>query len=127
MKSIIVISLLVLNAFISLGQKADTIVINNCAIMVPTTITVETDGFYITSTCEISNSSISIYDRWGNELYKSASLQRIGSNGNGAWFKYDTKWNYMKLQDGIYVWVLNCEFDKGEPGKRMEGKITYVK
>ncbi|HHS95338.1 MAG TPA: hypothetical protein ENJ45_02020 [Phaeodactylibacter sp.] len=56
-----------------------------------------------------------VYDRWGNELYKSTDIK-------DAW---DGKMNEERLNNGVYVWWLRAEvlvcgrrvvevFDKGD-------------
>lgn len=68
-------------------------------------------------TCKPEVFSFSIYDRWGKEIYKT-------DNPDFMWDEKNKSGE--KVEQGTYIYALNCTFKDEEP-KKFTGNFTIVR
>lgn len=76
-------------------------------IYIPNAFTPDGDrfnNFFEASTINIRSLSILIFNRWGEVIYSSESVD----------FKWDGSYNGRMVRDGIYVWKIEYETNEGE-------------
>jgi gliding motility-associated-like protein len=91
-----------------------------CRVKVFTGITINGDGnndhLFIENISEFPNNNITIYNRWGQQLYNESGYDNI----NKFWPKDD---EISKLVSGTYFYVL----DTGDGNKVLKGWIEIIK
>lgn len=96
------------------AYRVDTISVNihDCSVIPPNVFTPNGDGtndyLEFTGLDNFPNSSLTIYNRWGNKIYESAD--------------YQNDWNGSGVADGTYYYIL-MESD----GTNLTGFITILK
>jgi gliding motility-associated-like protein len=105
-------------------QVSDTVVVNNnCYMDIPNAFTPNGDGvndyFFPRQflTRGLYSFSMVIYDRWGQELFSTTSI-----DGRG----WDGKYNGVDQPEGVYVYVINATFIDGQKLYR-HGNVTLLK
>ncbi|MDW7694084.1 tandem-95 repeat protein [Flammeovirgaceae bacterium SG7u.111] len=82
------------------------------------------DQFVLRGGGNISTITLSIFDRDGNEVYRSESLDELSEIG------WDGTTNGTKQPQGVYIWVLKGEFTTGTPitvGGKTKGTIRLAR
>ncbi|MCB0696845.1 MAG: gliding motility-associated C-terminal domain-containing protein [Chitinophagaceae bacterium] len=94
-------------------------VCSNC-IFIPTAFSPNSDGindlFTIRVRCPLRLFTIRIFDRWGEEVFASHSLQQ----------KWDGKYKNKEVQMGTYYYVASFTLDDGHP-QVIKGDITLLR
>jgi gliding motility-associated-like protein len=105
-------------------QASDTVVVNNnCYMDIPNAFTPNNDGvndyFFPRQflTRGLYNFSMVIYDRWGQELFSTKSI-----DGRG----WDGKFNNVDQPEGVYVYVIDATFIDGQKLHR-QGNVTLLR
>jgi gliding motility-associated-like protein len=89
---------------ISLRTK---IPVQNCKLNIPNVFTPNNDGqndiFWIKDLSEFPNSSLEVYDRWGNVVYQNSNYQNDWDGSNGK--------NGKPLISGVYYYIFHRSDD----------------
>ena len=103
---------------------SDTIIVSkNCYMDIPNVFTPNGDGvndyFYPRQylTKGLSAFSMTIYNRWGEQIFQSTSI-----NGRG----WDGKLNGMDQPEGVYVYIIDAVFVDGNK-EHQQGNITLMR
>ena len=78
---------------------------DTCAFVVPNVISPNSNIDHlivITANCYCVEFKMTIFNRWGKELYKQEQLNN-----------FVIGWDYLKEQDGVYYWIIKAKFQKG--------------
>ncbi len=94
------------------GKDSVQITVEDCELIIPNVFSPNADNindkFSIKGIEKHPNSSLTIYNRWGNKIYESAN--------------YNNEWAGTKQSDGIYYYVLNLSHDTSSTStKPIEG------
>lgn len=91
-----------------------------CELFVPNAFSPNSDGvnddFSPFSSCFFEQYQLSIFDRWGQLVFKT-------SNAEDAW---DGKFKAQPCEPGVYVYVLNIRFSP-EESRELSGSLTLVR
>jgi len=99
------------------------VVSNDCYMSIPNVFSPNNDGlndyFFprTTLTSGLVSFSMSIYNRWGEQMYQSTSL-----DGRG----WDGKLNNVDQPEGVYVYIIDAEFKDGEK-EHHQGNVTLLR
>jgi gliding motility-associated-like protein len=88
-------------------------------IYIPNAFTPDGDrfnNFFEASTINIRSLSILVFNRWGEVVYSSESVD----------FKWDGSYNGTKVRDGVYVWKIEYETNEGEAFE-INGHVTVLR
>jgi gliding motility-associated-like protein len=96
---------------------------NDCYMNIPNVFTPNNDGLndyffprqYLTS--GLTTFSMSIYNRWGQLVFESASL-----DGRG----WDGKFNGVDQIEGVYVYIIDATFKDGQK-EHHQGNVTLLR
>lgn len=93
---------------------------NNCSLYIPNVFTPNgdklNDAFYTFSECQPSSYELIIFNRWGQEIFKTTE---ITEPWNGTY-------KGAGCSDGVYAYLINCRF-AGQEVKRFYGHVTLLK
>jgi len=99
--------------------QTDSTANDTCKIIVPNAISPNSeppvDKLIIYYNCTFSDFEFTIYNRWGNKIYETNSL----NNDNSV------NWKYQLVEEGTYFWVLKCIIQEKE--YKGTGYVTLVK
>lgn len=73
--------------------------------------------FSYSSTCEVTEIEVKIYNRWGNEIKEISSPD----------FKWDGKWEGNHLPNGTYYYRGQLRFSAIEEQHFFDGKIEIIR
>lgn len=89
-----------------------TIYVTDQNVIIPNVITPNGDGindyFVITNLQDYPNSKLTIFDRWGKQIYTSNN--------------YENNWNGSGQSDGVYYYILSLS-----TGKKYQGYVQLIK
>ena len=91
------------------ADVSDNVLITVKDIQTPTVITPNNDGFndqlVFSGILELRNTEITIYSRWGNELYRNEDYRNDwdGRDLNGRELPVDTYYYILKLNSGRLI------------------------
>lgn len=90
---------------------------DSCEIFIPNTLTPDCDLFEceflkIESNCEISEFELSIFNRWGEQLFYSDNLSQ----------KFDSS----DVKDGTYFWIITGAFCENQKFK-LNGYLSVLR
>jgi gliding motility-associated-like protein len=95
-------------------------IIKDCTLYVPNAFTPNDDGindeFYPITSCAPQQYELSIFDRWGELIFKTSNLSD----------KWDGKYKSSGCPDGIYVYLITYKFPS-EQTKNAYGSITLLR
>jgi gliding motility-associated-like protein len=87
------------------------VLINDCAVLPPNVFTPGSDGvndlLVFTGLEDYPNSSLYIYNRWGNKIYEDMN--------------YQNNWNGNQVNDGTYYYILTLN-----DGRTLTGFVTII-
>lgn len=95
------------------AQAFDTInvVVNDCAVLAPNVFTPGGDGnndlLVFTGLEDFPNSTLLVYNRWGNKIYEDLN--------------YQNNWNGGSVSDGTYYYILTLN-----DGRSLTGFVTVI-
>ena len=108
------------------GVAIDTIVIDKeedncvCSVFLPSAFTPNNDGindqFTAIANCNLFNYQMKIYNRWGEELFQSESI-------NDSW---DGTFNQKEIETDVYSYNLTFSYATGEFGQE-SGHVTLLR
>lgn len=113
------------------AQKTDTAKHSAPCIAISNAFSPEDDGWGIMYNCEIVKFHIDIYNRWGELLFKSDSLDAIHSSLSAKELPYTAyvNWDYSKLPADNYVYKIKVTFkiEGKESEHQYTGTVMYIK
>jgi gliding motility-associated-like protein len=92
-----------------------------CNLFIPTAFTPNNDGendFFevvIDPQCQLKKYSISIYERWGSEIFRSSGLTN----------KWNGELKNKQVQNGLYTYYINYQ-TYGNPKEQILGKVLLI-
>lgn len=95
----------------------------DCAIYIPNVISPNDDGinddfgFGYTESCEITSFHITLFDRWGEELFDSTDPS----------FNWKGDFKGKQLQPGVYVYVAKIDFNGSSRPVIRRGDLTLIR
>jgi gliding motility-associated-like protein len=105
-------------------RATDTVTVkNDCYMSIPNVFTPNNDGLndyffprqYLTS--GLTSFSMSIYNRWGQLVFSSTTL-----DGRG----WDGKFNGVDQIEGVYVYIIDATFRDGQK-EHHQGNVTLLR
>ena len=91
-----------------------------CNLFIPNAFSPNEDGindvFQISSNCEVSNFSLSVYSNWGELLFESSSIST----------SWDGSMGKRKLQPGVYVYQISYNLNDESHPRFEKGSITLI-
>ena len=103
------------------GAATDSIQVTekSCEIFFPNVFTpnsdTKNDVFRILNADNISNYSLSVYNRWGEKVFQTTEV-------NMGW---DGKYKGQPSESGVYIWI--CTFKKGISDKNVKGSVILLR
>lgn len=98
----------------------DSIISRYCSLVIPNAFSPNNDdlndSFKPSSTCEFEKYELSIYNRWGEQIFKSKNPNEIWSGD----------YKGLKCPIGVYSYLLKYKFS-GKPNEIKKGDITLLK
>ena len=70
------------------------------------------DTWEVTSKCSIEDYKVTIYDRWGKQVFSETDINK--------------SWDGKKCKKGVYAFVIEVKF-KNEATRTLSGNITLLK
>ncbi len=95
----------------------------NCAPFIPNVISTYQDGindvfrFFYPDSCEVVLFRITIFDRWGEELYSSAD----------PFFTWNGIFNDQPMQPGVFTYVAELWFQNALKPLNITGDLTILR
>lgn len=94
----------------------------DCAIFIPNVISLNDDGindefsFGYAASCEVTGFRVTLYDRWGSELYSSTEPS----------FKWKGDFKGKQLQPGVFVYIAEIYFKDSSTPVIRRGDLTLI-
>lgn len=101
----------------------EVVVTNDCQVIIPNAFTPNNDGIndYFVPRDLLSKGlvsfSMSVYNRWGNEMFTTTNTQGRG---------WDGRYNDVMQPEGVYVYVIDAVFKDGKK-EHYQGNFTLLK
>ena len=104
---------------------------DSCDFDVPFTIYLDCQfgkdfWFEVKCDCELSDYSLNIYDRWGEQVFSTTDIEKIW---NATLFGYHgelTDTPRKNLADGTYFWVIEAVYSDGAK-KTKKGTVSVLR
>ncbi len=94
----------------------------DCAVFIPNVISPNDDGindefsFGYATSCEVTGFRVTVYDRWGSELYSSTDTS----------FKWKGEFKDKQLQPGVFVYIAEIYFKDASAPVIRRGDVTLI-
>jgi hypothetical protein len=90
-----------------------------CHVLIPNTVNSEDDALRIQSQCSFYNFTFTIYDRWGNSIYKTEKWPAGG--------KLD--WDFSKVVSDVYIYTMSYSYSMAaqEHNGSLTGHISVIR
>ncbi|MFH0893424.1 MAG: gliding motility-associated C-terminal domain-containing protein [Bacteroidota bacterium] len=110
----------VLIAGSAFAQNNNNTTKDTCAFVVPNVVSPNSNIdhlFVISANCYCVEFKMTIFNRWGKEMYKQETLNN-----------FVVGWDYLKAQEGVYYWMIEAKFQKGSDVIELDqkGNITVL-
>jgi hypothetical protein len=108
----------------SIGQTNDTtkfdVEADTCLLNVQNALSINSDEkrWYVSCNCLVKEFNISVYNRWGEQVYNADSLENFNF----------VSWDYWNYKKETYIWIIEFKIDYNEQllNRKKSGSVTLL-